>query len=84
MANIQIVINAINKASGDLLKVKADVEGVGKAGKTASGGTESLFSSLSKGISTAAIAAAAVAGVGLAVKDPCGPHAGKKNGVRFD
>ena len=72
MANIQIVINAINKASGDLMKVKSDVEGVGKAGKTASGGTESLFGSLSKGVATAATVAAAVAGVGLAVREMYG------------
>ena len=68
------------------MKVKSDVEGVGSAGKSASGGTESFFGSLSKGVATAAIVAAAVAGVSHAFKEMYGHQRGAElvDAAKFD
>src|SRR5574343_298752 len=46
MADLKIVISALNKASGDIQKVKGDIEGIGTAGKNAEGGLKDLNSSL--------------------------------------
>ena len=35
MANLQLIITALNKASGEINKVKNEIEGVGKSGKVA-------------------------------------------------
>jgi hypothetical protein len=69
MANLQIVISALNKASGDLSKVKADVKSVGDAGTQAKGGVEGFSAGLGSVLSKAALVAGAVAGVGLAMKE---------------
>jgi len=69
MANIQIVINAINKASNDLMKVKNDIKGVGDAGKDAQGGVEGFSAGLGSVLSKAALVAGAAAAVGVAIKE---------------
>jgi hypothetical protein len=46
MADLKIVISALNKASGDIQKVKGDIEGIGTAGKNAEGGLKDLNSAL--------------------------------------
>ena len=66
---LQIVISALNKASGDLSKVKADVKSVGDAGTQAKGGVEGFSAGLGSVLSKAALVAGAVAGVGLAMKE---------------
>jgi hypothetical protein len=68
MANLQIVISALNKASGDLNKVKKDIEGLGTAGKTADGGLKALGDGLSAVWSVGLSAAAAIAATAGAVK----------------
>ena len=68
MANLQIVISALNKASGDLNKVKKDIEGLGTAGKSAEGGLKGLGDGLSAVWSVGLSAAAAVAAAAGAVK----------------
>ena len=40
MANLQIVISALNKASGEINKVKTEIKGVGDTGKIAEGGVQ--------------------------------------------
>lgn len=61
MADIKIVISALNKASGDLKKVKGDIQGLGTSGKEAKGG----LAGLSDGLKTAgAIAAGVTAAIG--------------------
>jgi len=69
MANLQIVISALNKASGDLSKVKADVKSVGDAGTQAKGGVEGFGAGLGSVLSKAALVAGAVAGVTAALKE---------------
>lgn len=69
MADLKIVISALNKASGDLSKVKADVKSVGDAGTQAKGGVEGFSAGLGSVLSKAALVAGAVAGVGLAMKE---------------
>ena len=68
MANLQIVISALNKASGDLNKVKKDIEGLGTAGKTADGGLKALGDGLSAVWTVGLSAAAAIAATAGAVK----------------
>lgn len=68
MANLQIVISALNKASGDIKKVKSDIEGLGTAGKSAEGGLKGLGAGLSGVMSVGVSAAAAVAAVAGSVK----------------
>lgn len=61
MADLKIVISALNKASGDLKKVKGDIQGLGTSGKEAKGG----LAGLSDGLKTAgAIAAGVTAAIG--------------------
>ena len=50
-------------------KVKNEIEGVGKSGKTAEKGVKGFGSSLSSVIGTAALVAGAVASVGLAIRE---------------
>ena len=69
MANLQIVISALNQASGDLSKVKADVKSVGDAGTQAKGGVEGFSAGLGSVLSKAALVAGAVAGVTAALKE---------------
>lgn len=68
MANLQIVISALNKASGDLNKVKKDIEGLGTAGKAADGGLKGIGDGLSAVWKAGLSAAAAVAAAAGAVK----------------
>ena len=61
MADLKIVISALNKASGDIKKVKGEIQGLGTSGKEAKGG----LSGLSDGLKTAgAIAAGVTAAIG--------------------
>jgi len=69
MANLQIVISALNKASGEINKVKTEIKGVGDTGKIAEGGVKGFGSALSSVIGTAAMVAGAVAGVSVAIKE---------------
>jgi len=68
MANLQIVISALNKASGDLNKVKTDIEGLGTAGKAADGGLKGISDGLSAVWKVGMSAAAAVAAAAGTVK----------------
>ena len=68
MANLQIVIKALNQASGDLAKVKGDIKDVGDAGKTAKGGVDSFSDGIGSILGKAALVAGAVAGVAMALK----------------
>ena len=61
MANLQIVISALNKASGDLSKVKGDIKGVGDAGKNAEGGVKGFDASIGSILGKATLVAGAVA-----------------------
>ena len=69
MANLQIVISALNKASGEINKVKSEIKGVGDTGKIAEGGVKGFGASLSSVIGTAAMVAGAIAGVSVAIKE---------------
>ena len=69
MANLQIVISALNKASGEINKVKTEIKGVGDTGKVAEGGVKGFGASLSSVIGTAAMVAGAIAGVSVAIKE---------------
>ncbi|MDX9779625.1 MAG: hypothetical protein RBT66_01155 [bacterium] len=69
MADLKIVISALNKASGDLNKVKLDIQGIKGAGEESSSAVDSFGSSLTGLIGNAALVTAAVAGVGLAIKE---------------
>ena len=69
MANLQIVISALNKASGEINKVKSEIKGVGDTGKTAQGGVKGFGSSLLGVVGTAGMVAAAVGAVSLAIKE---------------
>jgi hypothetical protein len=69
MANLRLIITALNKASGEINKVKNEIEGVGKSGKTAEKGVKGFGSSLSSVIGTAALVTGAVASVGLAIRE---------------
>ena len=69
MANLRLIITALNKASGEINKVKKEIEGVGNSGKTAEKGVKGFGSSLSSIIGTAALVTGAVAAVGLAIRE---------------
>jgi len=69
MANLQIVISALNKASGEINKVKGEIKGVGDTGKVAEGGVKGFGASLSSVIGTAALVAGGVAAVSMALKE---------------
>ena len=69
MANLQIVIKALNQASGDLAKVKGDIKGVGDAGKDAKGGVEGFSEGIGSILGKAALVAGAVAGVATALRE---------------
>ena len=69
MANLQIVISALNKASGDLNKVKQDISGVKDAGEKGGTAVQGFGDSLSGMMGKAALVAGVVAGVGLAMKE---------------
>lgn len=69
MANLQIVISALNKASSEINKVKTEIKGVGDTGKVAEGGVKGFGASLSSVIGTAAMVAGAIAGVSVAIKE---------------
>ena len=69
MANLQIVISALNKASGEINKVKSEIKGVGDTGKVAEGGVKGFGASLSSVIGTAALVAGGVAAVSMALKE---------------
>lgn len=69
MLDIRIIISALNKASGDLAKVKGDIKDVGDAGKTAKGGVGGFDLSLKNILGTAALVTGAMAGVGIAIKE---------------
>ena len=68
MADLKIVISALNKASGDLNKVKGDIKSVGDAGKDAKGGVEGFSDGIGSILGKAALVAGAVAGVAMALK----------------
>ncbi|MCK9341520.1 MAG: hypothetical protein M0P37_07200, partial [Synergistaceae bacterium] len=69
MADLKIVISALNKASGDLNKVKQDISGVKDAGEKGGTAVQGFGDSLGGMMSKAALVAGAVAGVGLAMKE---------------
>ncbi|MDD5527312.1 MAG: hypothetical protein PHE11_07930 [Candidatus Omnitrophica bacterium] len=68
MADLKIVISALNKASGDIKKVKSDIEGLGKAGKNAEGGLKAVGAGLSAAWQVGLSAAAAIGAAAGAVK----------------
>jgi len=68
MANLQIVISALDKASGDINKIKSEISGVNNASKSATKGTGDFTTSITSMIGKAALAAGAVAAVGAALK----------------
>jgi len=68
MANLQIIISALNKAGGDINKVKKDIEGVGKAGKGSEGGLKAFGDGISSAWKASLAAVAAIAAVGAAMK----------------
>lgn len=67
-ARLQIVIDALNKASGDLGKLKNDIAGVDDSAKKAEGSTKGFGSQLKNIMGTATAVAAGVAAVGVALK----------------
>ena len=69
MPRLQIVISALNKASGDLNKLKQDITGVKDAGEKGGTAVQGFGDSLGGMMSKAALVAGAVAGVGLAMKE---------------
>ena len=69
MADLKIVISALNKASGDLSKVKGDIKGVGDAGKDAKGGVTGFSDGLGAILGKAALVAGAVTSVALAIRE---------------
>ena len=68
MADLRIVISALNKASGDISKVKKDIEGLGTAGKNAEGGLKAVGAGLSAAWQVGLSAAAAIGAAAGAVK----------------
>lgn len=69
MANLQIVISALNKASGDLNKVKKDISGVKDAGEKGGTAVQGFGDSLSGMMGKAALVTGAVVAVGAAMKE---------------
>lgn len=68
MADLRVVISALNKASGDLAKVKGDIKNLGEEGKKADGGVKGLGASLGSAWKAALSAAGAIAAVSGAIK----------------
>lgn len=68
MANLQIVISALDKASRDINKLKSEISGVNNASKDATKGTGDFTTSITSMIGKAALAAGAVVAVGMALK----------------
>ena len=69
MANVQVIISALNRASSEIAKVKKDIEGVGKAGKDAQGGLKTFGDGLSSAWKASLAAVAAITSVALAIKE---------------
>lgn len=69
MANLQIVISALNKASGDLNKVKQDIQGIKGAGEDSSGAVNGFGGALDGLMGKAALVTGAVVAVGAAMKE---------------
>ena len=67
-ARLQIVIDAMNKASDDLAKLKGDISGVDDSAKKAEGSTKGFGGQLKSIMGTATAVAAGVAAVGVALK----------------
>jgi hypothetical protein len=68
MADLKLIISVLNKASGDINKVKKDIEGLGTAGKNAEGGLKALGSGISAAWKVSMGAAASIAAVAGSVK----------------
>jgi hypothetical protein len=69
MANLRVVISALNKASGDLAKVKGDIKDVGDAGKDAKGGVTGFADGIGSILGKAALVAGSVAAVATALRE---------------
>jgi len=69
MADLKIVISALNKASGDLKTVKSDIEGIGDAGKGSDGKVKDFGESLLGIVGTAATVVGALYGVKAAITE---------------
>lgn len=67
MADLKIVISALNKASGDLDKVKQDISGIKNESETGGGAVEGFGGKLEGLMGKALIVAGAVAGVAAAI-----------------
>ena len=67
MADLKIVISALNKASGDLNKVKQDISGIKSESETGGGAVEGFGGKLEGLMGKALIVAGAVAGVAAAI-----------------
>jgi len=68
MPDLKLIISVLNKASGDINKVKKDIEGLGTAGKNAEGGLKALGSGISAAWKVSMGAAASIAAVAGSVK----------------
>ena len=69
MADLKIVISALNKASGDLNKVKQDIQGIKGAGEESSNAVEGFGGALNGLVGKAALVAGAVVAVSAAMKE---------------
>jgi hypothetical protein len=69
MADLKIVISALNKASGDLNKVKQDIQGIKGAGEEGSNAVEGFGGKLEGLIGKAALVTGAVVAVSAAMKE---------------
>ena len=69
MADIRIIINAANKASADLQKVKQDVKGVGDAGTQAKSGVDGFANGIGAVMGKAVAVAGALVAVSAALKE---------------
>ena len=69
MADLKIVISALNKASGDLNKVKLDIQGIKGAGEESSNAVEGFGGALNGLVGKAALVTGAVVAVSAAMKE---------------
>ena len=69
MADLRVIIRAVNQASGAITKIKNEIEGTGKAGKEADGGVKGFDKSIGSLIGKATLVAGAVASVALAIRE---------------
>ena len=69
MADLKIVISALNKASGDLNKVKQDIQGIKGAGEEGSNAVEGFGGALKGLVGKAALVTGAVVAVSAAMKE---------------